>query len=81
MNKAMRDLAKFNALTLTATQLKHQCSAKDTFYDLDCIDDELKESIDREVDKIVKSLYERSEKLNSKYSGKLVDITGISQQL
>lgn len=77
--RVIADLAKFNALTLIAYQLKHQCSAYDTFYDLE-VDDELKESINKEISKIVGSIEKRARKLNDKYKGKLVDITEISQR-
>ncbi|AUR98144.1 hypothetical protein NVP1247A_70 [Vibrio phage 1.247.A._10N.261.54.E12] len=79
MSKVMKDLAKFNALKLMATQLKHQCSAHDTFCELDGVTEELKDDIDKEISKAVASLEVRAGKLNSKYQGKLVDIVGISQ--
>ncbi|AUR93316.1 hypothetical protein NVP1187O_003 [Vibrio phage 1.187.O._10N.286.49.F1] len=73
-----KDLAKYTGLQLVATQLKHQCDARDTLHQFD-YDDEFLEEVDTEVLRLVGSLYERSDKLNLKYHGLLPNYVAESQ--
>ena len=73
-----KDLAKYTALQLVATQLKHQCDARDTLHQFD-YEDEFLEKVNAEVFKLVDSLYKRSDKLNLKYQGLLPNYVAESQ--
>lgn len=72
-------LAKFNALHLAAQQLNHQCDAMSTFGQLEGVPEELIHLINIEVDKIVKSLLARANKLQGQYSFDLLNLIEESQ--
>ncbi|EGR2972975.1 hypothetical protein ABVY18_004150 [Vibrio parahaemolyticus] len=80
-NKGIKTLAKFTALRLAAVQLNHQCSAHDTFYELDGVTDELKDEINKEISKIVNSLEVRAKKLSNSTPIGLIDLVDISQSV
>ncbi len=74
-----KDLAKYNALQLIATQIKHQCDARDTLHQFD-YDDEFLEEVNKEVTKITNSLFKRSDTLNFKYFGQSPNYVAESQE-
>lgn len=78
-SKEIKTIARFNALKLVAYQLRHQCSALGTFFDMG-VPEELIEEIDKEIKKIVNSLEFRSEKLNSNCNVELINLVEISQR-
>lgn len=78
MSKVEKDLAKYTALQLTATQLTHQCDARDTLHQFD-YDDEFLEEVNYEVHKLITSLYRRGTTLQTKYNGLLPDYVSESQ--
>ena len=77
--KAVKVIAKFNALHLAATQLECQCSPMQTFGDIEDVDHELISEIEKEVASIVSSLRNRAEKLNLKYTVELPNLVTESQ--
>ena len=74
-----KDLAKYTALRLIAMQLHHQCDARDTLHQFD-YEDEFLAVVNKEIEKAVKSLDNRANKLNLKYRGLLPNYVSESQE-
>lgn len=73
-----KDLAKYTAQQLIATQLLHQCDARDTLHQFDYEDEFLLE-VNKQVSVIIESLQKRSDKLNLRYQGLLPNYVAESQ--